>query len=103
MADRFSATSEVGGITVKKFIKSRLGLSLNAMKKVKDHGAILINGIPATSGAIVSHGDLVEVVMPETGADSVAPENLDIPVIHEDDFVLTAATVPLSQGPRCIA
>lgn len=88
MTSHFSATSEAGGVTVKKFLKCRFRLSLNALRKIKKFGSVLVNRNPSTLAAMLSPGDIVEAFMPETGLDQVSPENLDLPVLHEDDFIL---------------
>ncbi len=51
-------------------------------------GSITVNGNCAPKNYVVKHGDIVNVILPESKALEVIPENIPLDILYEDDDLL---------------
>ena len=72
--------------SVKEYLLSH-GYSVTFIKKVK-FGRILLGRVPVTVRAMLKNGDVLELVPPSSESDSIAPIDIPIPVLYEDDYVV---------------
>lgn len=75
--------------TVKQLLKGKLHLSERLVKKLKMSGRILLNSVPVHINAKASQGDVLEVLLgSEEQNDDIVPENMDLDIIYEDDWLI---------------
>lgn len=75
------------GRLIKDFLRQRLSLSATLVKKVK-FGGVFVNGENVHMRRILSEGDLVEVILPKEDSEFVAPVDMPLEVIYEDEYIL---------------
>ncbi len=85
----YCITQEDSGRKVEAILKYRLNLSNRFIKKLKYANRILCNSSPVHVNHVVKNGDVIDVLidMQEEETD-VAPENIPISVIYEDDSLI---------------
>jgi len=76
------------GRSLSKTLRFQGGFSLTAVKRIKKNGKVLINGKEAGFDQLPVQGDLIQVLLPETGTDSVVPENIPLSVLFQDQHIL---------------
>ncbi len=64
----------------------RLGVSLNLRRKIKQHGVIRINGVVCPWNSLINPKS--EIQLEWAVASSIAPENIPLPIVYEDDWLL---------------
>jgi 23S rRNA pseudouridine1911/1915/1917 synthase len=92
-ADGTPLTLHVGvGITDRRLDKYLHGrfrhLSRRFLQDAIRSGAVKVNGQPVKCSFQLSHGDIVEMVMPEPPSRTIEPEEIPIKVIYEDDDLI---------------
>jgi 23S rRNA pseudouridine1911/1915/1917 synthase len=92
-ADGSPLTLHVGvGITerrIDKYLHGRFRhLSRRFLQDAIRQGAVKVNGQPVKCSFQLSHGDIVEMVMPEPPSRTIVPEEIPIEVIYEDDDLI---------------
>lgn len=81
--------------TVKQLLKGKLHLSERLVKKLKMSGRILLNSVPVHINAKASQGDVLEVLLgSEEQNDDIVPENMDLDIIYEDDWLIAINKPP---------
>ena len=73
-------------MTVKDFLR-REGYSVTLIKRIK-YGGILLSGVPVTVRATVKDGDEIELVLKGGACSDIAPMNIDIRVLYEDEYLV---------------
>jgi len=63
-------------------------ISRSRVKRLINEKAVLVNGIPAKSSAIVPPGSIVEVTFPHAPRPPAGPEDIPIDVMYEDEHIL---------------
>ncbi len=92
---KYDITGELEGKPIKQVLKNHLGLSERLIKKLKYDSKILCNGTPVFVNHIVHQGDSIEVrVEFVEESEHVAPENIDIDIIFEDDCLIAINKQP---------
>lgn len=72
-----------------KFLVNRLpDVSRARLRKLIDDNNILVNDAPTKASHIVRPGELIRVTIPGPAPIDVAPENIPIDIIYEDDYLL---------------
>ena len=64
------------------------GLSRSGAQKLLEEGCVLLNGKPGKKNDKLSFGDAVEVTIPEPKVVDIAPKEMPLDIIYEDDDVL---------------
>lgn len=79
-----------GGMLIRDYLQELNGFSRRLLKDVKfDGGEITVNNIPQTVRYQLMVGDLLEVQFPpEKIGPSMHPENIDLPIVYEDDSII---------------
>ncbi len=91
----FTADENSNGRTVKQILKSNLGLSERLIKKLKFSSNILLNSIPVHVNAVVKQNDIIEANIDFVeSCDGIAPENIAIDIIYEDDCLIALNKQP---------
>lgn len=80
-------TENDAGRVLKRVLRDRLCLSTALLRRAKNEGEILLNGLPVFVTAAVSEGDMVEVCFPEEAPDFPAEEG-ELDVLWEDGYFL---------------
>lgn len=96
-----------GGMLIRDYLQELNGFSRRLLKDVKfDGGEITVNNIPQTVRYQLMVGDLLEVQFPpEKIGPSMHPENIDLPIVYEDDSIIVIdkptgmATIPSFNHP----
>lgn len=63
-------------------------MTRSAVQRLIQNGMVLCNGKPLTKNARLSPGDEVVVTIPETRQPDIAPENIPLDIVYEDDDLL---------------
>lgn len=63
-------------------------MTRSAVQRLIQNGMVLCNGKPLTKHARLSPGDEVVVTIPETRQPDIAPENIPLDIVYEDDDLL---------------
>ncbi|HEX9062405.1 MAG TPA: RluA family pseudouridine synthase, partial [Clostridia bacterium] len=90
-----TVNEELAGKTVKHILKNHLLLSERLVKRLKYDNKILINGIPVHINASTNYGDILEAnIYFEEYPDGIIPEDIQIDIIHEDDYIIAVNKHP---------
>jgi 23S rRNA pseudouridine1911/1915/1917 synthase len=86
-------TLHVGiGITERRLDKYLHGrfrnLSRHFLQDAIRAGAVKVNGKPAKPSFRLSHGDIIELVIPEPPSKEIEPEDIPLDVLYEDDDLI---------------
>ena len=83
----FEASVGEGGMRMSEYLKRKLGFSSSLVTKVK-FGGVSLNGEVVTMRATVNTGDVISVEFPEEDSENVAPMDIPLEVLYEDEHVL---------------
>lgn len=75
------------GLTIKK-LTERLGFSSRIKRSVKNPGNILVNSKNENINYVLKLGDLVELFIEDDSSENIVPQEMDLDIIYEDDFIL---------------
>ncbi len=76
-------------IRIDKYLTGRRdGPSRSRVKKLLEQGEVLLNGEPAKPSAKVRGGDTIVFNLPPPSRTELAPEQIDLTVIHEDRDII---------------
>ena len=87
----FQVTEEEAGLTLRDLLRGKYGVSRRLLNRVKNDGAILLNGVPERVHRLVQAGDVVEVWLPAEQAETLAPQPMPLAIRYEDDDLLLLA------------
>ncbi|WP_273845818.1 RluA family pseudouridine synthase [Rubrobacter calidifluminis] len=82
---RFEISPGDEGERLDRLAAERLGISRSAVQRMIRDGELLVDGAPSTPSYRVRGGERVEARLPETVP---SPEEIPVPVVHEDDHLL---------------
>ena len=68
--------------------RSELGLSRSAVQKLMEEGCVQLSGKPGKKNDRLNVGDVVEVTLPEPKAVDVAPTQMELDIVYEDEDVV---------------
>ena len=68
--------------------RSELGLSRSAVQKLMEEGCVQLSGKPGKKNVRLNVGDVVEVTLPEPKAVDVAPTQMELDIVYEDEDVV---------------
>ena len=81
--------AEAAGERLDAFMaRSELGLSRSAVQKLLEAGCVLRNGKPGKKNDRLEAGDVVEVTIPEPREVDVAPRQMPLDIVYEDEDVV---------------
>ena len=81
--------AEAAGERLDAFLaRSELGLSRSAVQKLLEAGCVLRNGKPGKKNDRLEAGDVVEVTIPEPREVDVAPRQMPLDIVYEDEDVV---------------
>ncbi len=81
--------ADIPGERLDAFVaRSAENLSRSAVQKLLDEGCILVNGCPGKKNHKLTPGDRVEVSVPEPKEVDIAPKEMPLDIVYEDDDVL---------------
>lgn len=76
-------------IRIDKYLQNRLSdVSRNHIQKMVEEGLVLVNQNKVKSNYIIKENDLVDVDFKPTEEIDVAPENIPLDILYEDDDIL---------------
>lgn len=67
---------------------ARCGMTRSAVAKLIDEQLVLCNGSPAVKSARVAEGDLVSILVPDARETEIAPQDIPLEIVYEDDALL---------------
>lgn len=73
---------------ISEILKNRLKISSRLLVKLKKNNGILVNGYPVFSSYNVKSNDIVEVIIDFDEVDYIEPEEMNIEILYEDDYLL---------------
>lgn len=83
---QFIIPENTSRISVKDYLRYKIGLSLTTWRKVKQNGSLLINGEPGFPYTLIEPGDTITVEW--TSECSIMPVNIPINIKFEDEYLL---------------
>ena len=82
-------TADRAGERLDAFLaRSELGLSRSAVQKLLEEGCVKKNGKPGKKNDRLNVGDTLEVTLPEPKAVDVAPREMPLDIVYEDEDVV---------------
>ena len=92
------AAEKDAGRQVKYFVRGDMGVSFGQFATLKRQDGLRVNGAPVRADYRLCPGDVVTVrLMDGTGGKSVAPEDMPVNVVYEDeDLILIDKPAPLA-------
>ena len=96
------------GRALRSIAPKRFSLGVHAYRRLKVLGAIHVNGVPARASHVLSEGDVIDIFLPDDGADAAAqtaPKSAlpDLPPSHirymDEDVIVAAKGAPLPTLP----
>ena len=82
-------TADMAGERLDAFLaRSELGLSRSAVQKLLEEGCVKRNGRPGKKNDRLNAGDTLEVTLPEPKAVDVAPREMPLDIVYEDEDVV---------------
>jgi 23S rRNA pseudouridine1911/1915/1917 synthase len=83
-----TAGIEDEGMRVDVFLSERIeGVTRSHVKKLVDEGNVKLHGKTIKGSYKLKTGDDIEVIIPEPRHNEVVPENIDIDIMYEDDYL----------------
>ncbi len=87
--EEIKLVSEESGVRIDAWISSRLKeYSRSYIQKLLNDGHVLVNGSLVKSNYKIKSSDEITVQIPEPEVLDIVPENIEIPVLYEDEHVL---------------
>lgn len=80
--------SEENGVRIDAWVSTRVDYSRSYIQKLLNDGLVLVNGSSVRSNYKVKLNDDITVQIPEPEVLDIVPENIEIPVLYEDEHVL---------------
>ena len=81
--------AQEGGARLDKWLSDQLdGLSRAYIQKLIDDGAVLLNGKPGKASSKLNASDRIELEIPESITPDIAPEDIPLDIVYEDDDVI---------------
>ena len=91
----FAVKPRMVGKRIDAYLSNRYqDYSRSVIQKVIEAGAVLINGSPPKASYKVRLDDRITIWLPELSDDAPVPEDIPIPVIHEDDKLVVVNKPP---------
>jgi 23S rRNA pseudouridine1911/1915/1917 synthase len=84
-SERFRVEPAEAGERLDRLAAQRLGLSRSLVQRLIGDRSLLVDGGETSPSYKVKDGELVEARLPEEG---LSPEDIPVPIIFEDDFIL---------------
>lgn len=85
----YAVPQEAAGLRLDKAITLLCeDMSRNAVQQLLDEGNILVNGKSENKKYSVKYNDVISVTLPEPKTLSVAPENIPLDIVFEDEYLL---------------
>ncbi|MBT9159872.1 MAG: Ribosomal large subunit pseudouridine synthase D [Dehalococcoidia bacterium] len=76
------------GIRLDKYIAEHCELSRSHIQQLIAEGRVLLNGQLAKASRKVTSGESIVVAVPPPITISIAPEDIPLDIVHEDDYVM---------------
>lgn len=86
--NEYKITSLYNNITVKDYMRRVLGLSARALKSIKYHGSIKVDGKAVFVDFQLKENMILSVEYPQSASSSICPEDIALDIIYEDDDML---------------
>ena len=81
--------AQESGARLDKWLSDQLdGLSRAYIQKLIDDGAVLLNGKPGKASSRLNASDRIELEIPESITPDIAPEDIPLDIVYEDDDVI---------------
>ena len=81
--------ADVSGERADQFLsRSVAGLTRSAAQKLMEQGAVTLKGSPVKKNAKLDAGTVLEVSLPDPQPLDVAPQNIPLDVVYEDEDVI---------------
>jgi 23S rRNA pseudouridine1911/1915/1917 synthase len=77
-----------GQENVRSFLRQTHGISRSLLVELKHVQGIQLNGVPTYLDHPVQTGDVVQLHLPEEESDNIVPENINFPLVYEDEDIL---------------
>lgn len=86
--------SEEQGITIRNYLKDKLGLSTRLIRGAAKDGRVKINGKVVRMNYVVKPEDKVEVQLSKEESQDIQPEPMDLSIVFENEDVLVVNKPP---------
>jgi len=87
----FRATASDAGARLDAAVATWAGISRASAVKLIENGKVLVGERAATKSQRVEEGMLVRVELDEPGQTAPAPEDIPIPIVYEDEFLVVVS------------
>lgn len=83
-----------GKIFIDAYMSESLGFSSRQIKKLFKNKKVCINGKPVYKDYKLAEGDILEVDLSEEAREDILPENIELDIIYEDEYLLVINKPP---------
>ena len=88
-SDSFTVTETEEGLRLDKLLVLEIpGCSRSYLQGILKEGHVYVNGAPEKASCRVREGDVITFAIPERVTPEIAPENIPLEILYEDDDVL---------------
>jgi 23S rRNA pseudouridine1911/1915/1917 synthase len=95
MTERYIFSADAGGVRLDKFVGEKCpGLSRTHAQKLIAEGHVTVNGRAARPSLKLNTGDKIEVMIPPEPASRIAPEDIQLDIVYEDEDLLVIDKPP---------
>lgn len=81
-------------VVIRQYLKEELGLSTRLIRSASIEKRILVNNEPVRMRKVLKENDIVTVILDRKESQNIAPEEMDIDVIYEDEDILVVNKPP---------
>jgi 23S rRNA pseudouridine1911/1915/1917 synthase len=86
---RISVRRRIPGARLDKYLKARFPkVSRTTLQRLIRQGDVLVNGRPTKNSYEMETGDQIDITFPSPPVYDVAPEEMPLDIVYEDDFVI---------------
>ena len=81
-------TADLSGERLDAFLARQAGMTRSAAQKLLDEGLVTVNGKPGKKNTRLEPGDQIEYSIPEAKSVDIAPTEMPLDIVYEDDDVV---------------
>ncbi|MDD6213968.1 MAG: RluA family pseudouridine synthase [Firmicutes bacterium] len=81
-------TDSLCGKEIKYILKTNFCFSAAMITRLKNGGGIFLNGERVFVNKLVSVGDRLSIILPESSSQGIVPNNIPLDILHEDEDLL---------------
>jgi 23S rRNA pseudouridine1911/1915/1917 synthase len=82
------------GTKIREYLKNELGLSTRLIRSASLNKRIFVNGEVVKMNRVLNTGEIIKIDLAKDESQDIAPEKMDIDIVHEDEDILVVNKTP---------